>query len=113
SVRQVNEQVECLRTAVTIDSLDGLRREVVSTATLLSALIEQQSQRIQGQLRELDQRVLMLTEELQEVKHESSLDALTRVYNRGAFDRAFHRLHRLALMSEQPSSILIADLDNL
>jgi len=113
SVRRVTEQVDCLRTAVTIDSLDGLRREVASTATLLSALIEEQSARIQGQLHALDQRVLRLSEELQEVKHESSLDGLTRVYNRGAFDRAFPRLHRLASVSEQPSSLLIADLDFL
>jgi diguanylate cyclase len=113
SAQQVTEQVDCLRKAITIDSLDGLRREVVSTATLLSALIEQQNQRIQEQLRALDQRVLMLSEELQEVKQESSLDALTRVYNRGAFDRAFHQLHRLAMLSDQPSSLLIADLDNL
>jgi diguanylate cyclase (GGDEF)-like protein len=113
SVRQVTVQVDSLRTAVAIDSLDGLRREVASTASLLSGLIQQQSERIQGQIRALDQRVLKLSEELQEVKHESSLDSLTRVYNRGAFDRAFHRLHRLASMSEQPSSILIADLDFL
>ena len=31
--------------------------------------------------------------------HEGSLDGLTRVFNRGAFDRAFRRMHRLGAVS--------------
>jgi len=47
------------------------------------------------------------------VKHESSLDGLTRVFNRSAFDRTFLRLHRIGALSTQPSCLLMTDLDDL
>jgi len=111
--RRVAEQVERLRAAATTSSLEALRREVVTVADLLSSLADQHGQRVRGQLSELDLRVATLSEELQEVKHESSLDPLTRVFNRGAFDRTFSRLHRVNSVSAQPSTLLLADLDNL
>ena len=112
-VQRLTEQAERLRTAASIDSLDGLRREVESTASLLASIAEEQSRQIQVQIEALDQKVLTLSEELQEVRHESSLDPLTRIYNRGAFDRAFTRLHCISAMSGRPSSLLIVDLDYL
>jgi diguanylate cyclase (GGDEF)-like protein len=111
--RQIGEQVERLRAATQIDSLIVLRQEVTSVADLLARLVGQQDQRLRGQLIELDLKVATLSEELQEVKHESSLDPLTRVFNRGAFDRTFSRLHRINSVSAQPSTLLVADLDNL
>jgi diguanylate cyclase (GGDEF)-like protein len=62
---------------------------------------------------ELDLKIAALSEELHEVKHESSLDGLTRVYNRSAFDRTFLRLHRIGALSAQPSCVMMTDLDNL
>ena len=58
-------------------------------------------------------KIAALSEELHEVKHESSLDGLTRVYNRSAFDRTFLRLHRIGALSAQPSCLLMTDLDDL
>jgi diguanylate cyclase len=111
--RQVGDQVERLRTATSTTSLVTLRTEVLSVADLLARLVEQHGQRLRGQLIELDLKVATLSEELQEVKHESSLDPLTRVFNRGAFDRTFSRLYRVNSVSAQPSTLLLADLDNL
>ncbi len=111
--RQVGEQVERLRAATKTDSLVALRQEVTAVADLLGRLVDQHGQRLRGQLIELDLKVATLSEELQEVKHESSLDPLTRVFNRGAFDRTFSRLFRVNSVSAQPSTLLVADLDNL
>ena len=111
--RQVGEQVERLRAAATTSSLAALRQEVTAVADLLSRLVDQHGQRLRGQLIELDLKVATLSEELQEVKHESSLDPLTRVFNRGAFDRTFSRLYRVNSVSAQPSTLMVADLDNL
>ena len=85
-IQQVGAQVERLRAATTTTSLETLRQEVIVVADLLARLMDQQGQRLRGQLIELDLKVAALSEELQEVKHESSLDPLTRVFNRGAFD---------------------------
>jgi diguanylate cyclase (GGDEF)-like protein len=111
--RQVGDQVVRLRSAADQTSMEIVRQEVVSVADLLTNLIDQHSQRVRVQLAELDNKILQLSEELQELKYESSLDPLTRVFNRGAFDRTFRRLHRINVVSVQASSILLIDLDNL
>jgi diguanylate cyclase (GGDEF)-like protein len=111
--RRVGEQVQRLRSADSHTSLDALKQEVATVASLLAALVEDRGQRVRGQLLELDLKIAALSEELHEVKHESSLDGLTRVFNRSAFDRTFQRLHRIGALSAQPSCLLLTDLDNL
>ena len=111
--RRVADQVERLRGASTATSLDVLRREVVTVADLLATLVEGRGQRLRAQLLELDLKIAALSEELHEVRHESSLDGLTRVFNRSAFDRTFLRLHRIGALSAQPSCLLLTDLDDL
>src|SRR4051812_8143605 len=113
TARRVGDQVVRLRSAADAPSIDLVRQEVVSVAELLTNIVDQHSQRVRVQLAELDLKVLQLSEELQELKHESSLDSLTRVFNRGAFDRTFRRLHRINVVSVQASSILLTDLENL
>jgi len=113
SDRTLTAQVERLRVASELDSLSALRNEVTNVAGLLTRLAEDRNRTLRGQLVALDQKVSALSEELQEVRRESSLDSLTRVFNRGAFDRAFLRMHRLGAVSADPSCLVIADLDNL
>lgn len=113
SDRTLTAQVERLRLASEMDSLSALRNEVTTIAGLLTRLTEDRNRTLRGQLIALDQRVSALSEELQEVRREGSLDGLTRVFNRGAFDRAFVRMHRLSAVSPDPSCIVMADLDNL
>jgi diguanylate cyclase len=111
--RRVRDQVERLRSTATVTSFEVLRREVAIVADLLAALLDDRGKRVRGQLMELDLKIAALSEELHEVKHESSLDGLTRIYNRSAFDRTFLRLHRISALSAQPSCLLLTDLDGL
>jgi diguanylate cyclase (GGDEF)-like protein len=111
--RRVGDQVQRLRSAATVTSLDVLQREVAAVSELLATLVEDRGQRLRAQLMELDLKIAALSEELHEVKHESSLDGLTRVFNRSAFDRTFQRLHRIGALSVQPSCLLMTDLDDL
>jgi diguanylate cyclase len=111
--RRVADQVERLKAASAVTSLEVLKREVGTVAELLASLVEGRGQRLRAQLLELDLKIAALSEELHEVKHESSLDGLTRVFNRSAFDRTFLRLHRIGALSTQPSCLLMTDLDDL
>ena len=111
--RQVADQVERLRATSMATSLDVLKRDVMTVADLLAALLDDRGQRLRAQLLELDLKIAALSEELHEVKHESSLDGLTRVFNRSAFERTFLRLHRIGALSVQPSCLLLTDLDDL
>lgn len=111
--RKVGDQVGRLRSATELTSLDLLKREVLTVADLLGRLVEDRGQRVRSQILELDLKIAALSEELHEVKHESSLDGLTRIYNRSAFDKTFLRLHRIGALSAQPSCVLMTDLDHL
>jgi diguanylate cyclase len=111
--RKVGDQVGRLRSATELTSLDLLKREVLTVADLLGRLVESRGQRVRSQILELDLKIAALSEELHEVKHESSLDGLTRIFNRSAFDKTFLRLHRIGALSAQPSCVLMTDLDNL
>ena len=111
--RQVADQIERLRATSMATSLDVLKRDVMTVAHQLAALLDERGQRLRAQLLELDLKVAALSEELHEVKHESSLDGLTRVFNRSAFERTFLRLHRIGVLSVQPSCVLLTDLDDL
>jgi diguanylate cyclase (GGDEF)-like protein len=111
--RRVGDQVGRLRSASAITSLELLQREVVTTSDLLAALMDDRRQRIREHLLELDLKIAALSEELHEVRQESSLDGLTRVFNRSAFDRTFQRLHRIGALSAHPSCLLVTDLDDL
>lgn len=113
SDRTLSEQVARLRAASALDSVEALRQEVSSVTGLLERLAEERNRSLREQLVALDRKVAALSEELQEVKREGSLDGLTRVFNRGAFDRAFRRMHRLGAVSSDPSSLVIVDLDHL
>jgi diguanylate cyclase (GGDEF)-like protein len=111
--RRVADQIERLRATSMATSLDVLKRDVMTVAHQLAALMDERGQRLRAQLLELDLKVAALSEELHEVKHESSLDGLTRVFNRSAFERTFLRLHRIGVLSVQPSCVLLTDLDDL
>jgi diguanylate cyclase (GGDEF)-like protein len=113
SDQKLGDQVERLRSSSGLTTFDGLRHEVALVTELLAALVDDRRQRTRSQLLELDLKIAALSEELHEVKHESSLDGLTRVYNRSAFDKTFVRLHRIGVVSAQPSCLMIADLDDL
>jgi diguanylate cyclase (GGDEF)-like protein len=113
SDQKLGDHVERLRSSSGLTTFDGLRHEVALVTELLAALVDDRRQRTRSQLLELDLKIAALSEELHEVKHESSLDGLTRVYNRSAFDKTFVRLHRIGVVSAQPSCLMIADLDDL
>jgi diguanylate cyclase (GGDEF)-like protein len=113
SDRRLTDHVERLRAASSLDTVEGLQHEIATVASLIASVLDERNQTLRAQLMALDTRIAALTEELQEVRRESSLDGLTRVFNRGAFDRAFIRMHRLGSVSAEASCLVLADLDNL
>jgi diguanylate cyclase len=113
SDHRLSNQVERLRAASTLDTVESLQHEVSTVAGLLSSVLEDRNRSLRARLVEMDAKIAALSDELQEVRRESSLDGLTRVFNRGAFDRAFGRMYRLGAVSANASCLVLADLDDL
>ena len=113
SDHRLTNQVDRLRAASTLDTVEALQQEVATVASLLASVLEDRNRAQRAQLVALDSKIAALSEELQEVRRESSLDGLTRVFNRGAFDRAFGRMYRLGAVSADASCLVLADLDDL
>jgi diguanylate cyclase len=113
SDRRLSDHVDRLRAASSLDTVEALQHEVATVAGLLASVLEDRNHSLRSQLVALDTKIAALSEELQEVRRESSLDSLTRVFNRGAFDRAFGRMYRLGAVSADASCLVLADLDDL
>ena len=113
SDHRLSGQVERLRAASSLDTVEALQQEVATVANLLASVLEDRNRSLRSQLVALDTKITALSEELQVVRREGSLDSLTRVFNRGAFDRAFGRMYRLGAVSAEASCIVLADLDDL
>jgi diguanylate cyclase len=105
-------QVERLRRAAGLDSIELMRHEVEAVADALSELLSERERRIREQIADLGAQVSALREELQEVKQESALDALTRLFNRGAVERALARAHQLGAIFGHDVCLIVADIDH-
>lgn len=110
---EVLEQMERLRAAIATGSLDVLAQEVSNVASVLTDAIQQREQDLKVQVEELGNKVVSLSEQLQEVRVESSLDGLTRIHNRASFDRAIKRWHHVGTTFNRPTLLVLIDVDNL
>jgi diguanylate cyclase (GGDEF)-like protein len=63
-------------------------------------------------LEELGNRLRSLRQELEEARREMSLDPLTQLYNRKAFDQQVARTIDLGLLSGEPACLFMVDIDH-
>ena len=109
---QVTEQLNQLRTAVTSNSMEQLKRAAIAAVTVIEQSVEERKQRQQAQMEELGNRLRSLRQELEEARREMSLDALTELYNRKAFDEQLARTVDISLLSGQSACLFMVDIDH-
>jgi len=109
---QVTEQLNQLRTAVASNSLEQLKRAARAAVTVIEQSVAERKQRQQAQMEELGNRLRSLRRELEEARREMSLDALTELYNRKAFDEQLARTVDISLLSGQSACLFMVDIDH-
>jgi diguanylate cyclase (GGDEF)-like protein len=109
---QVVGQLRSLRTAVDSSSTDDLKRAVLGAVSTLSDLVEERKKRQDERMFQLGTKVSELSEELQEVRKESALDGLTKLFTRKPFEDYLNKAAYLRKVFGQPCCLLMIDLDH-
>lgn len=109
--RIAKDQLGRMRQAAEGNSTDLMRREALAVAGAMEQLIEQRREKQQVQFAVLADRLKSLGRELEDARRESTLDGLTGLSNRKAFDEYIARSIELHTLLGQPACLVLVDVD--
>jgi diguanylate cyclase len=104
------DQLARLRAAIALPA-DELKATALETVERLSAVLDEKRARQFELARELGERVNVLNEELEDTRREADMDPLTRVCNRGVFQRELPRAVQMRALVGQPVCLVLVDID--
>jgi diguanylate cyclase (GGDEF)-like protein len=104
-------QLERLRAAAG-GSPAELKATALETVQRLSEIIDEKSTRQHELARELGERVDMLKGELEDTRREADIDPLTKLWNRGVFQRELPRAVQLRTLIHEPACLAMVDIDH-
>lgn len=100
------------RAAQSESPVSELRGAVQDAIGEIKLALESQRQTLEHELSAMGKRLAGMREELLEAKKQLEIDPLTKLYNRGAFDAGAARYSTLSVLSGQPLTLLMVDLDH-
>ncbi|MEW5915536.1 MAG: GGDEF domain-containing protein [Gemmatimonadota bacterium] len=112
SEQKAMEQLERVRTAALNDSTENLRREAIACVIALEDVMKERQERLQEQMESMAGKVRALGEELEQARRESTLDPLTGLSNRKAFDGYISRSIELHTLLAQTATLMMIDVDH-
>lgn len=104
------DQLARLRAAIALPA-DELKATALETVERLSAVLDEKRARQFELARELGERVNVLNEELEDTRREADMDPLTKVCNRGVFQRELPRAVQMRALLGQPVCLVLIDID--
>jgi diguanylate cyclase len=104
------DQLARLRAAIALPA-DELKATALETVERLSAVLDEKRNRQFELARELGERVNVLNEELEDTRREADMDPLTKVCNRGVFQRELPRAVQMRALLGQPVCLVLIDID--
>ncbi len=104
-------ELERLRAAAG-GSAAELKATALETVQRLSEIIDEKSTRQLQMARELGERVDILKVELEDTRREADLDPLTKLWNRGVFQRELPRAVQVRTLVDEPACLAIIDIDH-
>jgi diguanylate cyclase (GGDEF)-like protein len=112
-VRQDRTTAECLERlrAAAVSPPEELRQQALEAVGALGQILESKRERQKELAGSLGARIQALSSELEEVRREAELDALTQLANRGVFDRELARTVYMRALVDEPVCLILADLD--
>lgn len=103
--------IDRLKKAVEKSAPVELKREIMSVASDLEALVEVRKKSELAVTQMLADKVRELTGQLEEARREGSTDPLTRLPNRRTLDAVLDELLELCQVTAQPVALALIDLD--
>ncbi len=110
--RIVAEQFARVKDAVAGNSTEELKRETIAAISAMENLMVARRDRQRQQFTVLAEKLKSVGRELDDARREGSLDTVTRLPNRRAFDDYITRCIELHSLLGQPACLLMIDVDN-
>jgi diguanylate cyclase (GGDEF)-like protein len=109
---QLESRLGALRRAIQGNDTEAIREEAQQMASVVESSIDRRRERERRQLSELGGRVQTLRTELAAVRTQATLDSLTNLYNRAAFDQEVEKVGALGLLLNSTPCLLLVDVDH-
>jgi len=106
------QEITALSAALSSNDIARIRDSATSLASVVSASIEQRAERHRAQVATLADQLRKIKGELLAARERATMDALTQLYNRAAFDEHVARIADLGLLLGTPPSLLMVDVDH-
>jgi diguanylate cyclase len=91
--------------------MDAIRQEATKVVSLVQNAIDRRRDREKEQLVHLGMQVQSLRSELDAVRTQATLDALTQLFNRAAFDQEIDKVATLGLLLGSEPCLVMVDVD--
>jgi len=109
---QIESQLMRLVNVVSGNDLEAVRQESTKVVTLVKDAIGRRRSREKEQLLHLGAQVQALRSELDAVRTKATLDALTQLFNRAAFDQEIDKVATLGLLLGSEPCLVMVDVDH-
>ena len=110
--RRIGHRMRRLEGAVRAGEPDRIKNEAQETVSLLTEFLAERGQRHQEQIQQMAARLDCLRDELDNVRKQAAIDAVTKIYNRAAFDEQVEREIDLATLFGTRGCLIMVDLDH-
>jgi len=112
SDQAISGQLEKLRACLNSNDTSELRRIASTSIEVIDQQINERIERNQRQVENLAEQGKLVSNELMDARERLERDALTGIYNRGAFDEYITKMAHLGMLSGQPSTLYLIDVDD-
>lgn len=94
------------------NDMNAIRQEAAKVAALVRSAVVRRRDREKEQLLHLGKQVQSLRTELDAVRTQAVLDALTQLFNRAAFDKEIEKVAALGLLLGSEPALVMVDVDH-
>lgn len=108
----VRASLSAIEDAVRTGQLPEIKNALSTTVRKVNETFAEQRREYERQLKELNDRMSSMRQDLVAVREEMKRDSLTDAYNRGAFDAAISQSLNMHFITQQPVTLVMVDLDN-
>jgi len=112
SDKQVEAHLGKLMLASAGSDTDAIRREALLVSEVVKSAISRRRVRETEQLVQLGKQVKHLRQELDQARTKATMDPLTQLYNRAAFDDEIDKVAQLGLLLGSEPCLIMADVDH-
>lgn len=112
SDKQVESHLAKLMNASAGSDTDAIRREALLASEVVLKSISRRRDRETEQLVQLGRQVKLLRQELDQARAEATVDTLTQLYNRAAFDDEIDKVAQLGLLLGSEPCLIMVDVDH-